>query len=171
MRNPTKLKLSLALALALAMVSTQGRSGQFEDASAAKSRGDFPSAFASFNQLAINGNADAQFELSLLYSGGKGVQANAKQALNWLKQAAAHGSVQAQSNLGVAFNRGLGVPQDGVKALVWLNIAAQSGDAMAITNRDVAARRMSAKQIEQATALTLECQQRMSEALSLPQCM
>jgi TPR repeat protein len=153
------------------MASTLVLSGQYEDATAAKARGDFPSAFASFNQLAINGNADAQFELSLLYSGGKGVQANAIQALNWQKQAAAHGSVQAQSNLGVAFNRGLGVPQDGVKALAWLKIAAQSGDAMAITNRDVAARRMSVKQIEQAKALAMECQQRMSEFLTLPQCM
>ena len=61
--------------------------------------------------------------------------------------------------------------QDNVKALVWLKIAADSGDTVAITNRDVATRRMSSQQIEQSKALALECQERMSEVLRLPQCM
>jgi TPR repeat protein len=169
--HPAKLMPRLALALALVMASTLVWCGQYEDATAAKARGDFPLAFASFSQMAVNGNANAQFELSLLYSAGKGVQANAKQALYWLKQAAAHGNVLAQSNLGVAFHRGLGVHQDNVKALVWLRIAADSGDSMAVTNRDVVARRMSAKDLERVKALEVECQQRMAEVLRLPQCM
>jgi TPR repeat protein len=169
--HPATLTTRLAPALALAMASTLVWSGQYEDATASKARGDFPSSFAGFNQMAVNGNANAQFELSLLYSAGKGVQANAKQALYWLKQAAAHGNVLAQSNLGVAFHRGLGVPQDNMKALVWLRIAAESGDSMAVTNRDVVAKRMSPLQLEQAKALEVECRARMTDVIRLPQCM
>jgi TPR repeat protein len=152
------------------MASTLVWSGQYEDANAAKARGDFPSAFASFSQMAVNGNANAQFELSLLYSAGRGVESNAKQALHWLKQAAAHGIVLAQSNLGVAFHLGLGVPQDNVKALVWLRIAAESGDSTAVTNRDVVEKKMLPQQREQAKALDAECRARMSDVLTLPQC-
>ena len=169
MRGPTNIEVSLLLALLLACDPVLG--GQYEDAITAKERGDFPTAFASFRQLAINGDAGSQFELSLTYSAGKGVTPDATQAFHWLRQAAAHGDGQAQSNLGVALNRGLTIPQDSVKALVWLSIAAASGDTTAITNRDVTARRMSVKQVEQAKALAQECKQRMAEVLRLPQCM
>ena len=169
LRRPTKIKESLLLALLLVCTGVLG--GQYEDAFAAKARGDFPTAFAGFKQLALNGDAASQFELSLMYSAGKGVPPDAKQALHWLRQAAAHGNVQAQSNLGVALNRGLVVPQDSVKALVWLSIAAASGDSTAITNRDVATRKMSVKEVEQAKTLAQECKQRMADVLRLPQCL
>jgi TPR repeat protein len=169
LRRSSKIEVSLLLALLLACTAVVG--GQYEDAYAAKARGDFPTAFASFKRLALNGDAGSQFELSLMYSAGKGVKPDAKHAFHWLRQAAAHGNVQAQSNLGVALNRGLAVPQDSVKALVWLSIAAASGDTTAITNRDVAARRLSVKQVEQAKALAQECKQRMAEVLRLPQCL
>jgi len=94
MRQPTKPKNSLALALARLMTSVSGWSGQFDDATEAKARGDFSLAFASFNQLANSGNSNVQFELSLLSAKGKGVQPNPWQALYWLKQAAAHGNAQ-----------------------------------------------------------------------------
>jgi TPR repeat protein len=133
--------------------------GQLEDGIAARERGEFKSAFNVFSQLASKGDARSQFQLSLLYTFGKGVTPDAKAALYWLRQAAIHGDSQAQSNLGVAFNRGRGVPQDEIKAYAWFTMAASAGDAVAATNRDVASRKFTLVQLEQAKALALQCRQ------------
>lgn len=132
--------------------------GQLEDGIAASERGDFKSAFSVFSQLASNGNAQGQFQLSLLYTFGRGVKPDAKTALYWLRQAAIHGDSPAQSNLGVAFNRGRGVPQDEIKAYAWFTLAATAGDAVAVTNREIAGRKFTPAQLEQAKALALICQ-------------
>jgi hypothetical protein len=76
----------------------------FDAASAARSRGDFAAAFAQFQVLARAAHPAAQFELSLLYLHGKGVQPDPRQAMHWLKQSALSGYQPAQSNLGVAFS-------------------------------------------------------------------
>jgi hypothetical protein len=131
--------------------------GQYEDAMLARDRGDFSAAFRSFKQLASSGDANSQFQLSMLYTSGKGATADNKQALYWLKQAATHGQVMAQSNLGVAFNMGRVIPQDIPKAYAWLSIAAISGDSVATTNRDVVARKLTANQLERAKALAQTC--------------
>lgn len=142
----------------LLLSSSAGRCGQLEDGVAARARGDFKAAFSAFSQLANYGNAQGQFQLSLLYTFGMGVKPDAKTALYWLRQAAIHGDSQAQGNLGVAFNRGRGVPQDEVKAYAWFTMAASSGDAVAATNREVASRKFTPLQLEQAKALALICQ-------------
>jgi TPR repeat protein len=95
----------------------------------------------------------------LLYSSGKGVNANAKESMYWLKQAATRGHVQAQSNLGVAFSMGRGIPQDAIKAATWFIIAARSGDSVAMTNRDVALRKLSPTQEDRARVLAEPCLQ------------
>jgi TPR repeat protein len=145
--------------LLVLLAPTIGGSGQFEDGLAARDRGDVSTAFRTFKQLANSGDASSQFQLSLLYSAGKGVNADGKQALYWLRQAATRGNVQAQSNLGVAFNMGRGVTQDPIKAYAWLSIAASGGDSVASTNRDVVARKLSPVQLEQAKALANNCLQ------------
>lgn len=151
--------LRLTLALAVLLTSAYAWPGQFEDGLNARDRGDYSNAFNTFKQLASSGDASSQFQLSLLYSGGKGVRVDNKQALYWLQQAATRGNTQAQSNLGVAFNMGRGVPQDSIKAYAWLSIAAAVGDSMAATNRDVVARKLSPQQLEQARGLAKDCQQ------------
>lgn len=41
-----------------------------------------------FKPLAQSGDANSQFQLSLIYAAGKGVKADSKEALYWLRQAA-----------------------------------------------------------------------------------
>ena len=151
--------LQRVVAVSVLLTSASAWSGQFEDGLNARDRGDYPSAVNTFKQLASSGDASSQFQLSLLYSAGKGVRIDPKQALYWLQQAAIRGNAQAQSNLGVAFNMGRGVPQDPIKAYAWLSIAVTAGDSMAATNRDVVARKLSPQQLEQAKGLTKDCQQ------------
>ena len=147
------------LAVSVLLTAANAWPGQFEDGLSARDRGDYPSAFNTFKLLASSCDASSQFQLSLLYSGGKGVKVDSVQALYWLQQAAIRGNAQAQSNLGVAFNMGRGVPQDPIKAYAWLSIAVAAGDSMAATNRDVVARKLSPQQLEQAKGLTKDCQQ------------
>jgi TPR repeat protein len=129
-----------------------------QEATSAKDRGDFAVAFSQFKQLAVSGDAAAQFQLSLLYGSGRGTKLDAKEALYWLRESATHGDPQAQSNLGVAFSRGKGVTQDPIRAYAWFAAAAASGDSVAITNRDVAAGKLSEQQLLQAKALLIQCQ-------------
>jgi TPR repeat protein len=143
----------------LLLMSLPAWSGALEDAMASRDRGDFTAAFNAFKQLAAHGEANAQFQLSLLYAAGKGVRPDAPLALYWLKQAATRGNIQAQSNLGVVFNRGRGIPQDEIKAYAWFTMAAKEGDVAAATNRDVAARKLTPAQLEQAKTLAVICQQ------------
>ncbi len=156
---PVRIIFSRFIATSLLLISLPAWPGALENAMAARDRGDFTSAFNTFKQLAAHGEANAQFQLSLLYAAGKGVRSDAPQALFWLKQAATHGHLQAQSNLGVAFNRGRGIPQDEIKAYAWFTMAAKEGDMVAATNRDVAARELTPAQLEQAKALAVICQQ------------
>jgi TPR repeat protein len=129
-----------------------------EEATSAKDRGDFAGAFSQFTQLAASGDATAQFQLSLLYSSGRGTKMDAREALHWLRVSATHGNPQAQSNLGVAFSRGKGVAQDPIRAYAWFAAAAASGDSVAITNRDVVARKLTEIQVQQAKELLIQCQ-------------
>lgn len=173
--TPMLLKAQSRLACALAILTlvgaTMAQASTFDDAVAAKQRGDFSGALSQFRQLASAGDAAAQFELSLLYLNGKGGTPNSRESMYWLKQAAMRGYLPAQSNLGVAFNRGRYLPQDGVKAYIWSSMAADSGDSVAMTNRDVAARKLTPPQRELAKALALECKKRLSEVRALPQCL
>lgn len=164
-------RISPVVALWLLLVALAASASSIDDATAAKSRGDFVAAFGLFKTLANAGDAAAQFELSLLYLNGKGVRADTRQAMHWLKQSAVSGYQPAQSNLGVAFNRGRYLAQDAVKAYVWSSIAALGGDSVAVTNRDVAARKFSPQELVQVKALALECRQRFAEIRSLPACL
>ena len=167
----TRSRLAYALAILTLVGATMARASTFDDAVAAKQRGDFSGGLSQFRQLASEGDAAAQFELSLLYLNGKGVTQNSKESMYWLKQAAVRGYLPGQSNLGVAFNRGRYLPQDGVKAYIWSSMAAGSGDSVSMTNRDVAARKLTPPQLELAKALALECKKRLPEVRALPQCL
>lgn len=132
--------------------------GAFEDGVAAQDRGDYRTAFSTFREMALQGDAASQFRLSLLYTTGQGTPADAKEALRWLRQSAQRGYAQAQSNLGIVYSKGRGVPQDPLKAYAWFSLGAQSGSQDALTNLNVAAARMTPQQIVQAKAMVLECQ-------------
>lgn len=147
------------LAMSTLVASASVWPGPFEDGLAARDRGDFAAAVHTFKPLAQSGDANSQFQLSLLYAAGKGVKADNKQALYWLRQAATRGNTQAQSNLGNAFNMGREVAQDTIKAYAWLSMASASGDSVASTNREVVARKMSPLQLEQGKALAKVCLQ------------
>jgi TPR repeat protein len=77
------------------------------------------------------GNADAEFNLAVLYSAGSGVARDYAQAVHWFQAAADQGSVAAQYNLGVLYYHGNGVAADLAEAANRFEAAAQHAYAPA----------------------------------------
>jgi hypothetical protein len=67
----------------------------------------------------------------MLYSSGRGVRQNFKQAVNWFRQSAEQGDALAQFHLGKMHADGTGVPQDYKLAEYWYRKSATQGYAAA----------------------------------------
>lgn len=78
--------------------------------------------------LAERGNAEASFNLGVLYEDGLGVSQDLAQALLHYETAAIGGSFKAQYRLGLLYFVGKTVPEDKTKAKRWLTEAAVGGD-------------------------------------------
>jgi TPR repeat protein len=72
---------------------------------------------------AINGNAEAQFELGVWYSHGIGVDKDYEVAVKWYTKAAEQGLFIAQFHLGLCYHYGRGIEKDPEKAKEWLKKA------------------------------------------------
>jgi len=83
---------------------------------------------------AEQGDAEAQFQLAVIYQNGRLVPQDQTQAREWLLKAAEQGHVKAMFNLGVTYGDGLGVPVDDAEAFKWYQAAANEGDPRAHFN-------------------------------------
>lgn len=91
------------------------------------SRGDYPAAVKEWRQPAIDGDADAQFNLGQAYKLGRGVPADLTQAEDWYRKAALQGHLQAEDNYGlVMFQNG-----NRQGALPWIQKSAARGEPRA----------------------------------------
>lgn len=81
--------------------------------------------------LAEQGNAEAQFNLGLLYDRGRGVPKDKSEALRWYRLAATQGDTFAQNSLADNYWEGTGVPKDDTEAVRWWRLAADKGFAPA----------------------------------------
>ena len=88
---------------------------------------------------AEQGDADAQYNLGMLYDDGVNVPQDAAKAAKWFRRAAEQGHVAAQSKLGVMYEKGRngvpqdssGVPQDSTESARWFRRAAEQGHVAA----------------------------------------
>jgi TPR repeat protein len=94
-------------------------------------KGDFAAALGEWYPLAELGDAEAQYNIGVLYDEGAGVQQDYAEAARWYRKAAEQGFVDAQSNLGMMYYYGQGIAQDNEKAYLWFKRAAEQGDAEA----------------------------------------
>jgi hypothetical protein len=103
-----------------------------DEARRAYKSGDYRTAYRIWRRLAEAGHAEAQFELALVYSKGRGVTKNLATGFEWFRKAAAQGHAVAQYNLGVALVNGYGVARNHAEAVAWFRKAADQGydDAM-----------------------------------------
>jgi TPR repeat protein len=85
--------------------------------------------FQLYQPKANQGDADAQFNLALLYYSGIGTPRDIRYAVYWYTKAAEQGHVNAQYKLGNLYHYGDGeeVPKDLKQAVYWLTKAAEQG--------------------------------------------
>jgi len=105
---------------------------------------------------AESGDAEAQYNLGVLYAEGQGGPRDYTEARAWYLKAAAQGLAEAQYGLGLLYAKGRGVPPDDVQAYMWLNLAAATEEKEWATYRDSVAEKMTAAQIAEGQRLARE---------------
>ncbi len=124
---------SLAVHLFLWVPSFSAHADALDDARTAVNTRDFDRAYQLLRPLAEQGNAEAQYNLGVLYRTGRGVTKDYSAAFTWFGKAAAQAHAQAQYNLGVLYLNGWGTAADPDQARHWLELAAAQGVAIAST--------------------------------------
>ena len=94
-------------------------------------KGDYRAAYDEWLPLAELGDAEAQYNLGVMYDQGASVDRDLGKAASWYRKAAEQGFLDAQTNLGMMYYRGDGVATDHTEASRWLQRAADKGDAEA----------------------------------------
>jgi TPR repeat protein len=144
--------VAVLLAVAGCGGSAQKDAAFYQEGLDAYAKGDFATALGKFQPLADKGNAQAQFNLGVMYRQGQGVAQNDAQAVAWWSKAAEQGHVEAQDNLGLRYARGQGVAQDWVQADKWFTVAAAAGNQTATGNKKVVELHMPPEKVADASA-------------------
>ncbi len=84
---------------------------------------DYPRAYQEWRSAADAGQAEAEFDLGVLYAQGLGVKRDLTAAMSWYRKAADQGNAEAEFALGQMYSRGWGVPRDETDALRWMEMA------------------------------------------------
>lgn len=112
---------------------------------------DLTQAIDACKQQADAGNAQAQYELGVLYYEGKAVPQDLPQALSRFEQASLQGHAEAQYRLGLMFFHGEAVPANNIQAYIVLKMAAVNGAEDALDSADEVSAQMSPQDLESAT--------------------
>ena len=89
---------------------------------------------AELRKSADQGDADAQYNLGLLFEKGDYLEQNSTRAAHWFLKAAEQGHALAQNAVAELYHKGRGVEQDYMVALKWYEAAANQGNASAAYN-------------------------------------
>lgn len=122
----------LSTTLFLSLTATQA--SELEDGFQAFKLGNYEHALRLWLPIAEKDNADAQYNLGILYQKGLGVEKNIKTAFIWYKRASANGHTDAMYNLGIMYNKGRVVYRSPKDAIKWWKKAAELGNDAAQFN-------------------------------------
>ena len=121
-----RLTATICLTIALLFGCTGVRkSADYQKGLTAAQSGDYATALREWTPLAKQGDANAQYNLGVMYDNGRGVPQGYKTAVKWYRLAAEQGYADAQYNLGLMYAEGRGVPKDDKTALKWYKLAAE----------------------------------------------
>jgi uncharacterized protein len=84
---------------------------------------DYTTAYNEWKAAAAQGQAEAEFDLGVLYAQGRGVRRDLTEAEQWYRKAADQGNAEAEFALGQMYSRGWGVPRDEADAIRWFQMA------------------------------------------------
>lgn len=89
---------------------------------------------AVLTEKANQGDAEAQYNLAILYYNGNVVSQSYEEAVKWYRKSAEQGYAKAQNNLGICYIFGKGVPQSDTEGVKWVSMSAKQGNAIAQCN-------------------------------------
>ncbi|WJN58909.1 tetratricopeptide repeat protein [Pseudomonas sp. SO81] len=112
---------------------------------------ELPQALAACQEMAKQGDTQAQYELGEFFYDGQRTPRDLPQALHWFEQSSLQGNAQAQLRLGNMFFHGEGVPANNVQAYIVLKMAAVNGSDEAMDSADQVAERMQREELQAAS--------------------
>ena len=83
---------------------------------------------ACLRELASGGDADAQYEIAMMYQRGEHYKEDHAKAFEWFMKSAIQGHSDAQLRVGMAYDNGDGVLMDNDEALSWYSKAYENGN-------------------------------------------
>jgi TPR repeat protein len=113
--------------------------------------GKFDKAVQLLRQAADAGDAEAQYNLAMMYRSGKGVEKNLDASFVYFCLAAEQGVSSAQVRLALAYGAGEGVAADPIEAHKWLLAAQAAGDSLAKANLAFSLTQLNLLQVKEAT--------------------
>lgn len=120
--------------LSFSFFSFTVQASEFKNGFHAFTSGNYEQALRLWLPFAEKDDADAQFNLGVLYMKGLGVEQNMKTAFIWYKRASANGHIDAMFNLGTMYNKGNAVARSPKDANKWWLKAAELGNDAAQFN-------------------------------------
>ena len=131
-----KIKFALVAILLVASAAAPAIATPLQDAGNAYARGDFATALQLWKPLAEQGDVVAQKNLARLHEAGRGVPANAVEAVWWYRKAADQGNAFARFKLGVMYyTGGAGVVQDYEQSLKWFKLISGPSSVPTVNRR------------------------------------
>jgi len=106
-----------------------------------------------YEKSALQKYSSAQYRLAVLLDNGWGRQSNKEAAFKLYKAAAGSGHELAQHDVAIMYYQGIGTKKNLVEAYKWLRIAVLNGSPLMQKHLKVVAMEMSPAEIELATAL------------------
>lgn len=120
--------IAMILGLILSVLSGARAGADTGAAIGAYQRGDYATALRELEEAAKAGDAQAYYNLGVVYNDGKAVPRNLETAAEMFRRGAEKGSVLAAFALAQAYRRGEGVAVDYGQAAHWYAFAAKRGD-------------------------------------------
>lgn len=115
----------------LILISGFSYAADFQKGVQAANNGDYATALREWRPLAKQGSPEAQYNLGWMYTNGKGVIQDYKEAKNWYLKSAEQGLAEAQLEVGLIYNKGQGVIKDYEEAGKWFVKSAEQGNVKA----------------------------------------
>ncbi|MFZ5595109.1 MAG: tetratricopeptide repeat protein [Pseudomonadota bacterium] len=111
---------NILLASALSLSLSIAQAANLNDGYKAAIKGDYDEAFTIIRSKAIDGDANAQFTMAMMYHSGLGVKMDEQEAVKWYLTAAENGSIKAMEFISAGYENGwFGLPRDAERARYW----------------------------------------------------
>ena len=126
---------SLLISLAISSGATTALADDYADGFLAASDGNYKVAYNKWHDLAEQGDANAQFNLGMMYHSGLQVPFDEQKAVYWYQRAADGGNQLAQQYMAIGYQEGwFGLPVDAAKAHYWYQRLKGETDTAAVSN-------------------------------------